>query len=243
MSGAAGAALVTGGSSGIGLAIGEVLAEEGYALTLCSRREDKLRATADRLRARGHDIQDVAANMASEEDIKHVMAAHRERFGRLDVLVNNAGVGSGAGAGEVATKRVDLQLDVNLRAVILMYREGMELLRAAAAERGSALVVNVASIAGLRGAAWLGVYSATKHGVVGYTRAMNRELGPQGIRSTALCPAFVDTDMTEFIRDRVPRERMIRVEDVAGAVRWLIHTSPYCVVPEIPMTLPGDADE
>jgi NAD(P)-dependent dehydrogenase (short-subunit alcohol dehydrogenase family) len=243
MSGPARAGLVTGGSRGIGLAIAEMLAHEGYALTISSRQEANLRPAADRLREQGHDILDIPGNMASEDDIKRVVGGHRERFGRLDVLVNNAGLGVGAGAGDVDTKRLDLQIAVNIRAIILFYREAVDLLRAAAAERGSALVINVASIAGLRGAPWLGVYSATKHAIVGYTRSMNRELGSQGIKSTALCPAFVDTDMTTFIRERVPRESMIRTDDVAEALRWLIHTSPQCVVPELVMTLPGDVDE
>ena len=235
-------ALVTGGSSGIGYAIAAMLAGEGYALTLCARRPDKLRDAADRLRAAGHDVADVAANVADEADIARVAQSHRERRGSLDVLVNNAGIGIGANAGELNTKHVDMQLAVNLRAVMLFYRECLDLLRAAAGARRSALVVNVASIAGLRAAPWISVYSAAKHGVVGYTRAMNRELGASGIKSTAICPAYVDTDMTAWVRDQVPPEAMITVNDVAGAVQWLIHTSPQCVVPEIPITLPGDAD-
>jgi NAD(P)-dependent dehydrogenase (short-subunit alcohol dehydrogenase family) len=236
------AALVTGGSGGLGLAIATVLAEEGHALTLCARRPDKLAAAADGLRGRGFDVQDVAANVGDEDEVRRVAAAHRERFGRLDVLVNNAGVGVGAAIGDVVTKRVDLQLDVNLRAVVLFYRECLDMLRVAADEHRNALVVNMSSISGISGEPWLSVYSATKAGVIAFTQAMNKELGSSGIKSTALCPAFVDTDMTTFVRGTVPQESMIRVEDVAGAVRWLVHTSPNCVVPQIPITRPGGSD-
>jgi NAD(P)-dependent dehydrogenase (short-subunit alcohol dehydrogenase family) len=233
------AAIVTGASSGIGLAIARVLAEEGFGVTMAARRPEKLQEAADGLAAEGHDVHAVAANVASEEEIQSVVAAHRERYGRLDVLVNNAGVGIGAPVGEIQTKRVDMQLDVNLRQIIIFYRECMDLLRSAGAEHRNALVVNTASISGKRGEPWLSVYSATKHGVVGWTQAMNKELGGEGIKSTALCPAFVDTPMTEFVKGAVKAEDMIRPEDVAESVRYLLRTSPGCVVPEIMFEMPG----
>jgi NAD(P)-dependent dehydrogenase (short-subunit alcohol dehydrogenase family) len=158
---------------------------------------------------------------------------HRERFGRLDVLVNNAGVGVGAAAGEPATRYIDLQLAVNLRALVLFYRECLELLRAAGAEHSSALVVNLASIAGKSPQPWLSVYSATKAAVIAYTQAMNKELGGAGIKSVALCPGFVDTDMSDFVKDRIPPEQMLRTQDIAEALRFLLRVSPACVVPEI----------
>ncbi|MDE3134458.1 MAG: SDR family oxidoreductase [Acidobacteriota bacterium] len=227
------AAIVTGASRGIGLAIATVLAQDGYAVTLTARRPEPLAASADALAQRGFEVQHVAANLADEEGIRTIVDVHRERFGRLDVLVNNGGVGAGATAGEHETKLVDMQLDVNLRAVVLMYREALGLLRVAGAEHGRAQVVNVASIAGKRPAAWLSVYSAAKAGVIAYTRAMNRELGEDGIRSVALCPGWVDTRMSDFIKDEVPAAEMIRPEDVAAAVRFVLALSPAAVVPEI----------
>ena len=170
------AAIVTGGSSGIGLAIARMLAEEGYALTVAARRPEKLTEAADGLRADGYDVQEVAGNLSDEDVIKSVVETHKERFGRLDVLVNNAGVGVAAAAGDHETKRIHLQLSVNLRAIVLFYRESLELLRAAGAEHRSALVVNTSSISGKSGQPWLSVYSATKAGVVGYTQAINKEL-------------------------------------------------------------------
>lgn len=234
------AAIVTGASRGIGLAIAEALGADGYGLTLTARKPESLEATAHRLREKGYEVEFLAANMNDEEAIRSVVQLHRDRFGRLDVLVNNAGVGIGAAAGEHATKFIDLQLDVNLRAIILFYRECLEMLRAAGAEHRSALVVNLASIAGKSPQAWLSVYSATKAAVIAYTQAMNKELNGEGIKSTALCPGFVDTDMTDFVKGQVPAEEMIRPEDIADAVRFLLGVSAATVVPEIIFQRPGE---
>lgn len=234
------AALVTGASRGIGLAIAKVLGEHGYALTLTARKPEPLQRTADELRERGFEVEHRAANMADEEGIREVVKLHRERFGRLDVLVNNAGVGIGAAAGEHQTKFVDMQLDVNLRAIVIFYRECAELLRAAGAEHRSALVVNLASIAGKSPQPWLSVYSATKAAVIAYTQSMNKELNGDGIKSTAFCPGFVNTDMTDFVKETVPPDEMLAPEDIAEAVRFLLSVSPACVVPEIIFQRPGE---
>ncbi len=234
------AAIVTGASSGIGLAIARLLGGEGHGLTLAARRRDKLVAAAETLRVDGAEVVDVPVNLAEDGASERLVAAHARRFGRLDVLVNNAGVGIGAAVDEHRTKYVDMQLDVNLRAIVLFYRECAELLRAAGAEHRNALVVNMASMAGKSPQPWLSVYSATKAAVVAYTTAMNKELNADGIKSVAFCPGFVDTDMTEWIRGQVKQEDMIRPEDIAEAVRYLLHTSPACIVPEIQFVRPGD---
>jgi NAD(P)-dependent dehydrogenase (short-subunit alcohol dehydrogenase family) len=234
------AAIVTGASSGIGLAIARLLGEEGYGLTIASRRPEKLEAAASGLAGAGYDVQHVAGNMGSEDAVREVVAAHRDRFGRLDVLVNNAGVGIGAAVGDIQTKYLDMQLGVNLRSIVLFYRECDEMLRAAGAEHGNALVVNTSSIAGKSGQAWLSVYSATKHGVIGFTQAMNKELNAAGIKSCALAPGFVDTAMTDFVKESVAAEEMIRPEDVAEGVRFLLRLSPNCVIPELVFQRPGE---
>ena len=235
------AALVTGASSGIGLAIANVLGEEGHGLTVAARRPDKLEVAARELRGAGFDVEAVAGNMTEEEDVARIVAAHSERFGRLDVLVNCAGVGVGAPVGEMLTKRIDMQLGVNLRAPMLFYREAADLLRAAGAEHGNALVVNLSSISGKSGEAWLSVYSATKAGLIGFTQAMNKELNGDGIKSVALAPGFVDTPMADFIKQQIPAEEMIRTADIAESVRFLLRLSRWCVVPEIVFQRPGAA--
>jgi NAD(P)-dependent dehydrogenase (short-subunit alcohol dehydrogenase family) len=227
------AAIVTGASSGIGLAVSRMLAESGHGVTMAARRAEKLEGAYEQLRAEGLDVERVAANVGDEADVARVVAAHRDAYGRLDVLMNNAGVGLGAPIGELNTRRMDIQLATNLRALPLFYREALALLRAAGGEHGNALVVNTSSIAGKRGQAWLSIYSATKAGVIGFTQAMNRELVALGIKSTALCPAFVDTPMTDFVKEHVTPEEMIQTSDIVAAVRMLLTLTPGCVIPEI----------
>jgi len=224
-------AVVTGGGNGIGAAIGTRMAQEGAAVAVVD-----VDASAAGKGASFH-LCDVTDEDAVAATLADVVARH----GRLDVLVNNAGVGIGATVAEIETKRLDMQLDINLRQIVLFYRECVAMLRDAGAEHRNALVVNTSSISGKRAEGWLSIYSATKHGVVGWTEAMNKELGKDGIKSTALCPAFVDTPMTDFVKEHVAADEMIRPEDIAESVRYLLKTSPACVVPEIMFIRPGDS--
>ena len=233
------AALVTGGSSGIGLAIAQALGADGYGVTVSARRPEKLESAAEELRAAGVDVEAAPANMSNEEEITALVAAHRERFGRLDVLINNAGVGIGGAVADAETKKLDMQLDVNLRAVYLTARECIPLLKEAGAEHGKALMANTASIAGKYGQGWLAAYSATKFGVVGLSQALHKELAADGVQVTALCPGFVATAMTDWV-EGVPKEQMIQPEDIAEGVRYLLRTSPACMVPELQFIRPGD---
>ena len=234
------AALVTGGSSGIGLAIARALGEDGYALTVSARRPDKLQSAVDELTGEGLEAVAAAADVSDEEQLVKLVADHRERYGRLDVLVNNAGIGVGGPLADAETKKVDLQLDVNLRSYVLATREALPMLKQAGAEHGKALIVNTASIAGKGGQGWLAVYSATKAGVIGLSQATQMEVGSEGIQCTALCPGFVDTPMTDWIRDQVDAEEMIQPEDLAETVRLLLRTSKSCLIPEVVYSRPGD---
>ena len=233
-------AIITGASSGIGFAIARELGRNGYALTVTSRRQDRLSLAADRLRAENFVVEDIALNMADEEAAVKVVARHEERFGRLDVLVNNAGMGVLGELDAVSVKHIDLQLAVNLRAVILGYRAALPLLRVAGAEHGNALVVNTASVTAIRPEPLMAMYATTKAAIVGLTRAMNLDLGDAGIKSTALCPGRVATEMTSDQHGHTAPEQMISAEDVASAVGWLLTLSSQCVVPEIPFLRPGN---
>jgi NAD(P)-dependent dehydrogenase (short-subunit alcohol dehydrogenase family) len=178
-------ALVTGGSSGIGLAIARMLREEGFDLTLASRTKEKVEAAAAELGA-----QPIAANMGSEEDCVRVVAEHKKRFGGMDMLVNSAGIGIAGTVESLQAKHIDLQLGVNLRGLLLVTREAIPLLKAS---RG--WIVNLASIAGTTATPGLTVYGATKAAVIAVTRSQNAELDAAGVRSIALGPGFVDTPM------------------------------------------------
>jgi short-subunit dehydrogenase len=234
------AAIVTGASRGIGFAIADALGADGYKLTLTARKPETLDAAAAELKEKGYEVQHLAVNLNDEDGIKAVVQAHRDAYGRLDVLVNNGGVGVGAAAHEHETKFIDMQLDVNLRAMILFYRETLEMLKAAGAEHGTAQVINLASIAGKNPQPWLSVYSATKAAVVAYTVSMNKELNGEGIKSVALCPGFVDTDMSDFVKGSVPPHEMIQPADIAAAVRFVLGLSKAVVIPEIIFQRPGE---
>ena len=237
------AALVTGGSSGIGLAIARMLGQQGYGLTVSARRPEKLEDAVKTLTDEGIDAHAVAANMGEEDGVKLVVAAHRERFGRMDVLINNAGVGIGGAIADHETKRLDMQLNVNLRGVYLTLRESIPMLKEAGQEHGKALVVNTASIAGKFGQPWLAAYSATKGAVVSLSQAAHGELANDGVQVSAFCPGFVATPMTDWVEGQVPKDQMIAPEDIAEAVRFLLATSPACFVPEIQFIRAADVEQ
>src|SRR5207253_2012614 len=178
-------ALVTGGSSGIGLAIARLLREEGYDLTLASRTQERVEAAAAELGA-----TPVAADVSREDECVRLVAEHRERHGGLDVLVNSAGLGIGGTVETLQAKHLDLQLGVNLRGLLLVTREALPLLKAS-----KGWVFNLASIAGTTATPGLTVYGATKAAVIALTRSQNVELAGDGVRAVAICPGFVDTRM------------------------------------------------
>jgi len=215
------AALVTGGSSGIGLAIAHTLRDEGFALTLVSRTRDKVERAAAEL-----DSLAVTADVAKEDDCRRAVDEHRERHGRLDVLVNSAGTGIAGPIDELPTKYVDLQLAVNLRGTMLITALALPLLR-----ESHGLIVNLASIAGTIATPQIPVYGATKAAVIQFTNTINHAEGKHGVRATALSPGFVDTPMTDWAP--VPKEQMIRPEDCAEVVRALLRLSPSARLPHV----------
>ena len=214
-------ALVTGGSSGIGLAVARALREDGYELTVSSRRPEKIDAAAAELDAHG-----VAADVSKEEDCERLVTAHRERFGTLDVLVNSAGIGIGGRVEELSTKHFDLQLAVNLRGLFVVTKLCLPLLK-----ESKGWIVNLASIAGTHPTPGLSAYGASKAAVIALTRTLNAELEGDGVRAVAICPGFVDTPMAEW--SGIPPDEMIQPADCAELVRFLLRLSPHARVPQV----------
>ncbi|HEY8705832.1 MAG TPA: SDR family oxidoreductase [Gaiellaceae bacterium] len=215
------AALITGGSSGIGLAIARMLRDEGYDLTLASRRPEKVEAAAKELGAVA-----VAVDVADEAACERLVAEHRERFGRLDMLVNSAGIGIAGTVEGLSAKHLDLTVGVNLRGLFLVTQRAIPLLRES---RG--WIVNLASIAGTLPTPGLAAYGATKAAVISLTRTLNEELDGDGVRAVAICPGFVDTPMSEW--SGIPGEQMIQPEDCAEIVRMLLRLSPHARIPQV----------
>jgi NAD(P)-dependent dehydrogenase (short-subunit alcohol dehydrogenase family) len=223
-------ALVTGGSSGIGLAIARMLHEEGYALTLASRRAEKVEAAAAELGAAA-----VAADVSDAHECALLVANHRDRYGRLDVLVNSAGVGIAGTVEDLPSKHFDLQVGVNLRGLFNVTQAAIPLLRES---RG--WIVNLASIAGTLPTPGLATYGATKAAVISLTRSLNEELDAAGVRAVAICPGFVDTPMAVW--SGIPSDEMIRPEDCAEVVRMLLRLSPHARVPQVVIERAGSVN-
>jgi NAD(P)-dependent dehydrogenase (short-subunit alcohol dehydrogenase family) len=223
-------AIVTGGSSGIGLAIAAMLREEGFELTVASRTQEKIDAAGRELGAHA-----VTADMSREEDCVRVVAEHLEHFGGLDVLVNSAGIGIAGTVDSLVTKHIDLQLGVNLRGLMLVTREAIPLLR-----RSRGWIVNLASIAGTTPTPGLTVYGATKAAVIALTRSLNAELDADGVRAIAICPGFVDTPMAAW--SGLGGAEMIQPQDCAEIVRMCLRLSPNARVPQIVVERVGAAD-
>jgi len=222
-------ALVTGGSSGIGLAIARALREDGYALTLAARRPEPLEAAAEELGALA-----VSANLGDMDECVRVVAAHAERHGGMDVLVNSAGIGIGGSFSEQPTRKIAMQVDVNLSATLVVTREALPLLRAAHGQ-----IFTLASIAGTIPTPGLAVYGATKAALIAWTTSLNREEGSNGIRATAISPGFVATPMTEWTG--LSDEEQISTDDVVALVRAVLSLSPIACVPNIVIERVGDA--
>jgi NAD(P)-dependent dehydrogenase (short-subunit alcohol dehydrogenase family) len=178
-------------------------------------------------------IHAVVADISKEEDCERLVAEHRARFGRVDVLVNSAGIGIGGRYEDLPIKHFDLHHAVNVRGLFIVTKLCLPLLKES---RG--LIVNLASIAGTMPTPGLGAYGDTKATVIHFTHTINRELDADGVRAVALCPAFVDTPMAEW--SGIPGDEMIRPEDCAEIVRMLLRLSPRARVPQVVIERVGD---
>jgi NAD(P)-dependent dehydrogenase (short-subunit alcohol dehydrogenase family) len=214
-------ALITGGSSGIGLAIAKMLREEGFALTLASRTAEKVEAAAAELGAHA-----IAADVSKPEDCARVVEEHVAREGGLDLLVNSAGIGIAGRVEDIQLKHLDRQLAINLRGLVLVTQAAIPHLRDT-----KGWVVNLASIAGTQPVPILPIYAASKAAVISLTHSLNADLDDDGVRAIAICPGFVDTPMSDFSGLR--GEEMIQPEDCAEVVRMCLRLSPRARVPQV----------
>ena len=214
-------ALITGGSSGIGLAIAAMLRDEGFALTLASRTAEKVEAAAAELGAHA-----IAADVSKPDDCGRVVEEHVAREGGLDVLVNSAGIGIAGRVEDVQLKHLDLQLAINLRGLLLVTQAAIPHLR-----KTKGWVVNLASIAGTTAVPILPVYAASKAAVISLTHSLNADLDDDGVRAIAICPGFVDTPMADF--SGLAGEEMIQPADCAEVVRMCLRLSPRARIPQV----------
>lgn len=204
-------ALVTGASRGIGLGIATRLAERGFATTISARDPERVDSVAKQLLAAGApEVSAVAGDIGNESYLVDLVLAHADRFGTLDALILNAGVGSGGPLADYHPRRFDKQVALNMRAPFVLLQQALPLLRAAAAaepDRG-AKIVALASITGVYAEPDLSVYGATKAAVISLIQSVNREESGRGVCAMAIAPAYVDTDMAAYVHDRIAPEEV-----------------------------------
>jgi 3-oxoacyl-[acyl-carrier protein] reductase len=217
-------AFVTGGGSGIGLAIVRALVDRGWLVATCGRDLTKLeRAVADL----GTGVMASRVDVSREEEVAHWVDSARRRLGNPDVLVNNAGVYEEAEIATLPLEQWEHIIGTNLRGTFLCTRAVLPLMRA----QGGGYVINIASISGKRGLPGMGAYTASKFGVMGLTDCLRHEGRAHHIRTTAICPGWVATPMAA--NSGIPDADMVQPEDIARTVLYLLDLNPHVVVPEV----------
>ncbi len=221
--------VVTGGSTGIGLATAKQLAAAGGRVAICARTEETLEAAATELRETGAEILSLRVDVSQEEEVDSLVRAVNEAWGGADLLVNNAGIG-------VFGTFVDLDIDdydrvfgVNVRGLFLCSRAfapGM-------VEQGGGVIVNVASLAGKNAFAGGAIYSASKHAVMGMSKSMMLDLRPHGVRVLTVCPGTVYTPFFDRVDQFNPvEERSLQADDVAEMILHVVRLSERATVSE-----------
>jgi NAD(P)-dependent dehydrogenase (short-subunit alcohol dehydrogenase family) len=222
-------ALVTGASSGLGRAFALALAGAGAKVFLAARREEKLRELAREITEAGGEAAYHVVDLRVVPPIYDLVDVLLARFKRLDILLNNAGLGFRAPLLETRRSEIAEMLDTNLASAIYLTQACLHaLLKTAPSD-----IVNVSSIAGLEGFAEGSVYGAAKSGLVGFTRALAHELKPANIRVTALCPGSVETDFFDRFRPTLERAQMMRVDDVVQALMYVLTSPPNVLHGEV----------
>ncbi len=222
-------AIVTGASRGVGRAISVALAGEGAAVVLAARAIDKLKETAEKVTAAGGSAEIAATDLRDEAAIKALVATTVAKFGRLDILVNNAAVTLSAKLEETATEDWDRLFRVNARGPFILCREALPLLKKAP----RAHIVNIVSIVGVKCHLFQGAYTASKHALRGMTKVLAEELRGTSVRVHSICPGGIDTDMITQIRPDIKREDLMQPEEIAELVVYLVTHEGNAVIDEL----------
>ncbi|MGW5602630.1 3-oxoacyl-ACP reductase FabG [Streptomyces rochei] len=231
-------AVVTGATSGIGLASARLLGRQGHQVFIGARNAENVAATVKELQGEGIDADGTVVDVRDTESVNAWIQAAVDRFGSVDVVVNNAGRSGGGPTADIADELWDDVIDTNLNSVFRVTRAALTIGGLRAKDRGR--IINVASTAGKQGVVLGAPYSASKHGVVGFTKALGNELAPTGITVNAVCPGYVETPMAQRVRQgyaaaydtsedailekfqaKIPLGRYSTPEEVAGLVGYL----------------------
>jgi len=229
-------AIVTGGSSGIGLAIARALVQEGMRVTIAARDKKLLEQAHSQLvslSVRDAAVLSLSTDISKSNEVQRMVRQTLTQFGRLDVLVNNAGIGRMAPLDKLEEKVWDEVLDINLKGVFLCTQAVLPEMK----RQRRGYIVNISSVGGKEAFEGGGAYCASKFGVMALTQTTLEEAKPYNIRATAICPGYVDTPMVAGVS--VPADKMIRPEDIARTVLYLLYLSENVVIQEIVISRTG----
>ena len=218
-------ALVTGASKGIGRAVARGLADDGFNLAITARSEDKLKQLKEEILSTESSIkvETYALDVRDQDRIKAMVNEIEKKFSRIDLLFNNAGIFH-KGTLDLPFEEFAEMMDINLRSAFLVLKEVVPVMQ----KQKSGTIINLASRSGLQAKARSGGYAASKFALVGLSEALYRDVTADGIKVTALCPGWVDTDMAQM--SGLPGSDMIQTEDILNTVRWLYNLSPSACV-------------
>lgn len=222
-------AIVTGASRGIGRAISVALAQEASTIVLAARSIQQLQITAEQVTKAGGEARIVRVELTEEQSIRNLIQVTGEKLGRLDILVNNAGVTHSAPLEQTSTEDWQRCISINARAPFILCREALPLMKKSQA----AHIINIASVVGVKGYPLQSAYTASKHALRGMTISLAEELRGSNIRVHLLCPGGVDTDMVDSVRPDIARDELIKPEEIAELVLYLVTHKGNAVVDEL----------
>jgi 3-oxoacyl-[acyl-carrier protein] reductase len=222
-------AIVTGSSSGIGKAIALRLAEEGCRIVVAARRIALCDKLVQKIQERGGDAVAIPTDVMDEVQVDRLIAETVKRFGRLDILINNAGIGGKGPIAEMSTQAFDQVLDTNLRGTFFCCRAGFR----AMMKTGGGIIINMSSVCGVDAWAGTGSYSASKYGIMGLTKALADEGRPHKIKACAICPGGVADELVDASREELERSGLISPFDIADTVLYLVLLGPHATVHQI----------
>ena len=223
-------AIVTGSSSGIGKAIALRFGTEGAKVVVTARRLQLCEQTVEQIRAKGGEALAIQTDVADEQQVERLITETVKRYGRVDVLVNNAGiVAGGRRLAETSTKDFDEVMSVNLRGTFFCCRAGFTQMK----QQGGGTIINMSSVAGVQAWAGTGTYSASKHGIMALTKALADEGRAYNIKVTAICPGGVADELVDASPEEILRSEKIDPFDIAEAAVYLATLGRHTVVHQI----------
>ena len=222
-------AIVTGSSSGIGKAIALKFGAEGAKVVAAARRMALCQRTVDEIAKRGGEAWAVQTDVADERQVDALIDQTVRRYGRLDIPVNNAGIGGGGRLADTTTEAFDAVMNVNLRGTFFCCRAGFQQMQ----QQDGGCIINMSSVAGLQAWAGTGTYSASKHGIMALTKALADEGRPFHIKVSAICPGAVADELVDASQEDIVRSEKIDPFDVAETALYLATLGPYSVVHHI----------